>query len=122
RAADDAEGDGLHRHDRPARLPVRCVRSAPSFGARPVGADRGAPRSRGAMTASVPIRLLRGVMLPMLLIVLWQVAASQVQQPSQAPTPLRVVLGAEALIASGDLPLAIIQSLGRVFSGFAVAA
>jgi len=74
------------------------------------------------MTASVPIRVLRGVMLPMLLIVLWQVAASQVQQPSQAPTPLRVILGAEALIASGDLPLAIIQSLGRVFSGFAVAA
>jgi ABC-type nitrate/sulfonate/bicarbonate transport system permease component len=49
------------------------------------------------MTAAAPIRLLRGLALPVLLIALWQVAASQVQQPSQAPTPLRVILGAEAL-------------------------
>jgi ABC-type nitrate/sulfonate/bicarbonate transport system permease component len=36
--------------------------------------------------------------------------------------PLRVVAAASGLIASGDLPLAILQSLGRVFSGFACAA
>jgi ABC-type nitrate/sulfonate/bicarbonate transport system permease component len=57
-----------------------------------------------------------------LLIALWQVAASRVQQPSLLPTPLRVILIAETLIANGDLPLGILQSLGRVFAGFGVAA
>jgi ABC-type nitrate/sulfonate/bicarbonate transport system permease component len=36
--------------------------------------------------------------------------------------PTRVVAAALQLIASGDLPAAIAQSLGRVFGGFAIAA
>src|SRR5262249_52705844 len=39
-----------------------------------------------------------------------------------APAPSRVVTAAVGLIESGELPLAIAQSLGRVFAGFAVAA
>jgi len=36
--------------------------------------------------------------------------------------PTRVVAAALQLIESGELPLAIVQSLGRVFAGFAIAA
>jgi ABC-type nitrate/sulfonate/bicarbonate transport system permease component len=68
------------------------------------------------------MRLLRGLALPLLLIALWQLWASQIPQPTHAPMPLRVVIAAYGLLASGDLPLAIIQSLGRVFAGFACAA
>lgn len=74
------------------------------------------------MTGGAQTRLLRGLALPLLLVVLWQVWASQLPQPTHAPMPLRVIVAAETLIASGDLPLAIVQSLGRVFAGFAVAA
>ncbi len=74
------------------------------------------------MTGGAQTRLLRGLALPLLLVVLWQVWAGQLPQPTHAPMPLRVIVAAETLIASGDLPLAIIQSLGRVFAGFAVAA
>lgn len=74
------------------------------------------------MTGGAQTRLLRGLALPLLLVVLWQVWTGQLPQPTHAPMPLRVIVAAETLIASGDLPLAIIQSLGRVFAGFAVAA
>lgn len=74
------------------------------------------------MSAAAPLRLLRGLVLPLLLIVLWQIWASGIAQPTHAPMPLRVVTAAQTLIASGDLPLAILQSLGRVFGGFACAA
>jgi len=67
-------------------------------------------------------RVLRGLILPVLLIALWQIWAMQIVQPTHAPMPLRVAIAAQRLIASGDLPLAIIQSLGRVFAGFACAA
>ena len=74
------------------------------------------------MTGAVQARMLRGLALPVLMIAAWQAWASQLEQPTHAPMPLRVVTAAAGLIASGDLPLAIVQSLGRVFSGFACAA
>jgi len=74
------------------------------------------------MTGTLTRRWLRGMVLPLLFIALWQIAASQITQPTHAPMPLRVVIAAAGLLASGDLPLAILQSLGRVFSGFACAA
>lgn len=74
------------------------------------------------MITATQIRLLRGIALPILLIALWQIWAGQIAQPTHAPMPLRVVAAASTLIASGDLPLAILQSLGRVFAGFACAA
>ncbi len=74
------------------------------------------------MSGVASTRLLRGLVLPALLIVLWQIWASQIIQPTHAPMPLRVVIAAYGLLASGDLPSAIIQSLGRVFGGFFCAA
>lgn len=74
------------------------------------------------MTAATSNRVLRGLVLPLVFIALWQVAVSQIAQPTHAPFPWRVVIAAAGLLASGDLPSAIVQSLGRVFAGFACAA
>lgn len=74
------------------------------------------------MNGLMQTRVLRGLVLPALLIVLWQLWASQLTQPTHAPMPNRVALAAINLVASGDLPWALIQSLGRVFAGFACAA
>jgi ABC-type nitrate/sulfonate/bicarbonate transport system permease component len=62
------------------------------------------------------------LVLPVGLLVLWQVWVMALPQPNRAPAPLRVVREGVAMIASGDLPGAIWQSLGRVFGGFAIAA
>lgn len=74
------------------------------------------------MSAISLMRTLRALALPALLIVLWQVWASQLQQPTHAPMPVRVFNASLGLLGSGDLPMALIQSLGRVFAGFACAA
>lgn len=65
--------------------------------------------------------MLRGIALPVALLVAWQaggVAAHSVRMP----LPTRVAAAAVDLVGSGELPLAIMQSLTRVFIGFAVAA
>ena len=72
------------------------------------------------MTAQPP-RLVVGAVLPAALIAAWQLWAMAQASP-RAPRPSRVVSAAIDMIASGDLPLAILQSLGRVFTGFAIAA
>jgi len=64
---------------------------------------------------------LRGATLPLILLAAWQAWGVATRNP-RTPTPTRVVEAALGMIASGDLPYAIAQSLGRVFSGFAVAA
>ena len=69
----------------------------------------------------LPARALRGVPLPLALLVLWQAWGSTSANP-RMPVPTRIVTAAVDMIASGDLPNAIVQSLGRVFAGFAVAA
>jgi ABC-type nitrate/sulfonate/bicarbonate transport system permease component len=66
-------------------------------------------------------RTLRGFVLPLGFIAVWQVWGSAVANP-RTPTPLHVLQASLAMIASGDLPLGIAQSLGRVFGGFALAA
>ncbi|HEX8012730.1 MAG TPA: ABC transporter permease [Casimicrobiaceae bacterium] len=67
------------------------------------------------------LRLTRGLIMPLVLVVLWQAWALATGNP-RTPSPARVVVAAAQLIASGDLPLALAQSLGRVFTGFAIAA
>jgi ABC-type nitrate/sulfonate/bicarbonate transport system permease component len=67
------------------------------------------------------VRLLHGIALPAVLLVAWQVggvAAHSVRMP----LPTRVAAAAVDLVGSGELPLAIVQSLTRVFIGFAIAA
>jgi ABC-type nitrate/sulfonate/bicarbonate transport system permease component len=66
-------------------------------------------------------RALRGLGLPVVLLVAWQTWGLATSNP-RTPVPTNIVRAAIELIASGDLPLAIVQSLGRVFAGFAVAA
>jgi len=63
----------------------------------------------------------RGLPLPLGLLVVWQAWGSMTANP-RTPLPSRIVLAAIDMIASGDLPMALLQSLGRVFAGFAVAA
>jgi len=60
-------------------------------------------------------------MLPLALIVVWQAWGMATGNP-RTPVPTRVVAAALELIASGDLPAAIAQSLIRVFTGFTFAA
>jgi ABC-type nitrate/sulfonate/bicarbonate transport system permease component len=66
-------------------------------------------------------RLWRGLMLPLALLFVWQTWGIVTGNP-RTPVPTRVVVAALQLIESGDLPRAIVQSLGRVFAGFAIAA
>lgn len=63
----------------------------------------------------------RTLMLPLGLLVLWQAWGTATGNP-RTPVPSRVALAAVDLVASGDLPAAILQSLFRVFTGFAIAA
>jgi ABC-type nitrate/sulfonate/bicarbonate transport system permease component len=72
------------------------------------------------MTALLP-RVAIPIALPLALIVAWQALAAAFGG-IRTPRPDHVVTEAIVLFASGDLPQAMIQSLGRVFSGFAVAA
>lgn len=63
----------------------------------------------------------RMVALPAALVLLWQAWAMTLPPDSPAPAPAKVLLAFAALVRSGDLPLALVQSLGRVLAGFAVA-
>ena len=68
-------------------------------------------------------RIARGLILPAVLVIIWQVVGAMLTQDvKRMPIPSRVLVAATDLIESGDLPSAIAQSLTRVFSGFAVAA
>jgi len=70
---------------------------------------------------ALPARTMRGLVLPLALLVAWQVWGMATTNP-RTPTPTRIVRAAVELVESGDLPLSIATSLGRVFAGFAAAA
>ena len=63
----------------------------------------------------------RAAVLPLTLLVVWQASGLASGNP-RTPIPSRIAAAAVSLVASGELPWAIAQSLGRVFAGFAVAA
>lgn len=67
-------------------------------------------------------RRLRTFFLPVLLLLLWQIWAMGLPANTRAPSPARVATELGALVASGDLPSATVQSFGRVLLGFLVAA
>lgn len=60
----------------------------------------------------------RTLALPALLIILWQAWALTLPPESPAPAPAKVVIAFVGLMKSGDLPMALVQSLGRVLAGF----
>jgi len=82
----------------------------------------------GAMSAaSLPApsrwwsRVATGALLPIALLAIWEFLGITTGG-GRMPLPTRIVREAIILIGSGDLPLAILQSLGRVFGGFMLAA
>ncbi len=70
------------------------------------------------MTARLPLKTLA---LPAALIVIWQLWGLMLPPRSRAPLPIHVIEAAVGLLKSGDLPMALAQSLGRVALGFGVA-
>src|SRR5438552_1015568 len=66
-------------------------------------------------------RVGRHLVLPFALLLVWQAWGIATHNP-RTPVPTHVATAAYELIASGDLPAALIVSLGRVFAGFALAA
>ena len=78
--------------------------------------------SAGAVSRGVPpLSFARGAVLPVALLLAWQAWASTLPADTRAPTPVRVALAFTRLVASGELPSAITQSLGRVLAGFVIA-
>ena len=67
------------------------------------------------------LRVARGVSLPVVLLLVWQLSGAA-SRSVRMPLPARVVGAAIELVRSGELPLAILQSLSRVFAGFVIAA
>ena len=61
---------------------------------------------------------IRTFVLPLLLIALWQVWGGFAPERSRVPVPVGVLAEAGAMITSGDLPSALVESLGRVGLGF----
>ncbi len=77
-----------------------------------------------AAAAAGPSRfaaLGRMLALPAVGVLLWQAWALTLPPESPAPAPLKVLAAFATLVKSGDLPLALVQSLGRVLAGFGVA-
>ncbi len=66
-------------------------------------------------------RLWQALALPLLALVAWQLWAFTLPPDTRAPYPTKVLSTFYALTASGDLPNALVQSLGRVLAGFACA-
>jgi len=64
------------------------------------------------------MKLLRRLALPLLLLLLWQVLPFG---SPRAPRPVGVLAAAAQLVGDGDLPMALLISLGRVFGGFLIA-
>jgi len=67
-------------------------------------------------------RHFRSMVLPVVLVVLWQAWAMTLPAKSAAPSPAHVVKEFGALVSSGALPSATVQSLGRVVLGFVLGA
>lgn len=96
--------------------PVEAPHPVPSAPAAPEPARRVAWRSRRPRAGAVA-----GWLLPIALLLAWEAAALAWGSP-RMPRPTRVAEAALVLAASGELPMALLQSLGRVFAGFLVAA
>jgi len=62
----------------------------------------------------------RAAALPVTLLLLWQIWAMTLPAETRAPSPARVVATFLELTASGNLPLSLVQSLGRVLAGFCI--
>jgi ABC-type nitrate/sulfonate/bicarbonate transport system permease component len=74
------------------------------------------------LRADAPQRTLwTAIALPLALLVIWQLWALTLPPDTRAPYPSKVASTFFALCASGELPSALLQSLGRVIAGFGCA-
>ena len=71
------------------------------------------------MNRIVDSRALRALVMPLGLLLIWQAAVMMTDSSARTPVPTRILVTGWELISSGDLPVALLQSLGRVFLGFA---
>lgn len=60
--------------------------------------------------------------LPVVLLVVWQLWVTLLSPGVRTPTPASVATAAWSLLSSGELPFAMMQSLGRVLVGFVCSA
>jgi ABC-type nitrate/sulfonate/bicarbonate transport system permease component len=70
----------------------------------------------------VSSRRILPVVLPVLLLVIWQLGVTLLTPGLRTPTPASVASAAWILISSGELPRAMVLSLTRVLTGFIFAA
>lgn len=63
---------------------------------------------------------LRALALPLACLLAWQAWALTLPADTRAPSPARAAATFVELAAKGDLPLSMVESLGRVLAGFAV--
>jgi ABC-type nitrate/sulfonate/bicarbonate transport system permease component len=80
----------------------------------------GARNGRIEVTA-IATRFATGAVLPAVLLALWQAIGAMSKNP-RMPLPSKIVTEFVRMVGDGELPIAVMQSLGRVFGGFAVAA
>ena len=71
--------------------------------------------------ASRWVSVFRTLLLPVVLVLAWQAWALTLPPDTRAPAPAKVVATFIDLVANGGLPMATVQSLGRVVIGFACA-
>jgi ABC-type nitrate/sulfonate/bicarbonate transport system permease component len=81
-----------------------------------VGAGNG-----GFEVTAVASRFATGLGVPVIALAMWQAIGSASKNP-RMPLPSKIAGEFVRMVGDGDLPLAVMQSLGRVFAGFAVAA
>lgn len=62
---------------------------------------------------------MRAAIVPVGLLVIWQVSVMLAASPGRTPVPSNVVVEGWKLLRSGDLEIALVRSLGRVLLGFA---
>ena len=74
-----------------------------------------------SVSSSAPARLLQLTLVPVLLIIIWQLWATYVASDPRTPMPTKVAATFVDLVATGGLVGALLQSLLRVISGFAIA-
>jgi ABC-type nitrate/sulfonate/bicarbonate transport system permease component len=80
-----------------------------------------APQSHQTAPASVGLRIWQATALPLACLVAWQLWALSLPATTRAPYPSKVLATFWQLTLSGDLPQALLQSLGRVLAGFVIA-
>ena len=74
-----------------------------------------------SVSTSAPARLLQLTLLPVLLIIVWQLWATYLASDPRTPMPTKVATTFVELVTTGGLVGALLQSLLRVIGGFAIA-